>query len=45
MTTIFLSGSRRLSRINLAIHKHLENMISCGLHIIVGDANGADKAM
>ena len=45
MTTIFLSGSRRLSRINLAIHKHLENMISCGLHIIVGDANGTDKAM
>ena len=45
MTTVFLSGSRRLSRTNDAIRKRLENMISCGLHIIVGDANGADKAM
>ena len=45
MTTVFLSGSRRLSRINDAIRNRLENMISCGLHIIVGDANGADKAM
>ena len=45
MTTVFLSGSRRLSRINDVIRKRLENMISCKLHIIVGDANGADRAM
>jgi hypothetical protein len=45
MTTVFLSGSRKLSRINDAIRYRLDNMIEKNLSIIVGDANGADKAM
>ena len=45
MTTVFLSGSRHLSRINDKIRGRLENMTTGGLHIIVGDANGADKVM
>lgn len=45
MTTVFLSGSRKLSRINDAIRQRLSNMIEKDLEIMVGDANGADKAM
>jgi len=45
MTTVFLSGSRRLSRISDEIRERLDNMVSNGLSIVIGDANGADKAM
>jgi len=45
MTTVFLSGSRKISRISDAIRERLGNMVSKELSIIVGDANGADKAM
>ena len=45
MTTVFISGSRRLGRINDAVRERLDNITSRGFHIIVGDANGADKAM
>lgn len=45
MTTVFLSGSRKISRINQAIRERLDNMVANKLSIIVGDANGADKAM
>ena len=45
MTTVFLSGSRKISRINDAIRSRIDNMVSKGISIIVGDANGADKAM
>lgn len=45
MTTVFLSGSRHLSRLNNTIKARLNNMIEKGLLILVGDANGADKAM
>lgn len=42
--TIFLSGSRSLSRLNEAIKQRLHNMIDNGFRIIIGDASGADKA-
>ena len=45
MKTVFLSGSRRISRINEAIRNRLDNIVANELSIIVGDANGADKAM
>ena len=45
MTTVFLSGSRSISRTNDLIRKHLDNLISRRRYIIVGDANGADRAM
>jgi len=45
MKTVFLSGSRNISRLNDAIRQRLDNMASNNLNIIVGDANGADKAM
>lgn len=45
MKTIFLSGSRAISRLNPQIRERLENITSQSFNIIVGDANGADKAI
>lgn len=42
--TVFLSGSRRLGRLNDKIRERLENVLAKHLHVVVGDANGADKA-
>lgn len=41
---VFLSGSRRLGRLNAKIRERLDNILSKHLHVVVGDANGADKA-
>lgn len=45
MTTVFLSGSRNISRLNEMIRERLQRMIDQGFSIVVGDANGADKAL
>jgi len=45
MTRVFLSGSRRISRLNEAVRERLRNMIENELIVLIGDANGADKAM
>jgi hypothetical protein len=45
MTTVFLSGSRTISRLNGMIRDRIRNMVDQEFRIIVGDANGADKAL
>jgi hypothetical protein len=45
MTTVFLSGSRKISRLNDSIRHRLRNIIDRRFNIIIGDANGADKAL
>lgn len=45
MTKVFLSGSRKISRINDSIRQRIDNMLDKYFDILVGDANGADKAM
>ena len=45
MTTVFIGGSRQLSRLNADIHQRLDRIIEKGLAIVVGDANGADRAV
>ena len=42
---IFLSGSRGISRLNEDIRTRIQNIISNGFQVLVGDANGADKAL
>jgi hypothetical protein len=42
--TVFLSGSRRLGRLNGKIRERVDNILSKHLRVVVGDANGADKA-
>lgn len=45
MKKVFLSGSRRLSRLPSEVQQRLDEMIRRELTILVGDANGADKAI
>lgn len=42
---IFLSGSRGISRLNEEIRTRIQNIINNGFQVLVGDANGADKAL
>ena len=45
MKTVFIGGSRRVSRLPVAARNRVDNMIEKGLAVSVGDANGADKAV
>lgn len=45
MTRVFLSGSRRCSRLTAAVRKRLDNIREESLCVLVGDANGVDKAV
>lgn len=45
MNTVFIGGSRHVSRLPAEIKTRLDNVISSGHQVIIGDANGADKAV
>jgi hypothetical protein len=45
MTRVFLGGSRKVSRLNEAIRTRLQEIVRREMHIVVGDANGADRAL
>ena len=45
MTTVFIGGSRAVSRLNSVIWTKLDDLINRRCTIFVGDANGADKAV
>jgi probable addiction module antidote protein len=45
MSTIFIGGSRHLSRLPEPVKKRLRNVCEEGHHVCVGDAAGADKAI
>lgn len=45
MNTIFIGGSRHISRLPTDVRDRLENVVESGHRVIVGDANGADKAV
>lgn len=45
MTKVFFGGSRKLGQLNQAIKERVENLIASKCLILVGDANGADRAM
>jgi len=45
MKKVFIAGSRRLSRVPPEVRQRLDEMIRRELTILVGDANGADKAV
>jgi len=43
-STVFVAGSRQISRLPSEVRSRLDTMIEKGFQILVGDANGADKA-
>lgn len=45
MNTVFIGGSRHVSRLPAQVKERLNNVIENGHLVIVGDANGADKAV
>ncbi len=44
-TKVFVAGSRRLSRLNKDVKRRIDNIVDKGLAVMVGDANGVDKAV
>ena len=45
MNAVFIGGSRKLSRLNEQIRSKLAEIAERNLHVLVGDANGADRAV
>jgi hypothetical protein len=45
MKRVFLGGSRKVSRLNDIIRRRLEQLTERRLQIVIGDANGADRAI
>jgi hypothetical protein len=45
MEAVFLGGSRRISRLSETIRSKLDELLNRGLMMVVGDANGADRAL
>ena len=44
-STVFVAGSRQISRLPTEVRSRLDTMIEKGFQILVGDANGADTAI
>ena len=45
MTTVFIGGSRSITRLNDTIRYTADNIMRQRFAIVIGDANGADKAV
>jgi hypothetical protein len=45
MTKVFIGGSRRITRLDTDVKQRIDRIIEKRLPVIVGDANGADKAV
>lgn len=45
MKSVFIGGSRRVSRLNTDVRRRLDQIVERGLRVLLGDANGADKAV
>ncbi len=45
MTTVLMGGSRKISRLPAEVVARIDRMIAQDFGIVVGDANGADKAV
>ena len=45
MTKVFIGGSRRVSRLNDEVRRRIDRIIEQGFAVVVGDADGIDKAV
>jgi len=45
MRSVFVAGSRAVSKLNSQIRERLDNVIQQNLQVLIGDANGVDKAV
>ena len=44
-TKVFIAGSRHLSKLSQEVKQRLDNIIERKLAVVIGDANGVDKAV
>lgn len=42
---VFIGGSRRITRLEAEVRRRLDRIVEKGLPVVIGDANGADKAV
>lgn len=45
MQSVFIAGSRSLSKLNAQVRERLDNIMKQNLTVLIGDANGIDKAV
>lgn len=45
MDSVFVAGSRALSQLNAQVKQRIDNILKKQFTVLVGDANGADKAV
>ena len=45
MSTVFIGGSRHLGRLNDAVRSRLNNIVDREHRVVIGDANGGDRAV
>lgn len=45
MHSVFVAGSRALSKLDAQVRERLDNIVKQDFTVLVGDANGADKAV
>jgi adenine-specific DNA-methyltransferase len=45
VTKVFVGGSRRISRLNVDVRQRLDKIIEKQLPVLIGDANGVDRAV
>jgi len=45
MTKVFIGGSRGVTRLNSQVQHRLDEIVRKQLPVLIGDANGADKAV
>lgn len=45
MTKVFIAGSRRVTRVDDQVARRIDRIVSQRFQVLVGDANGADKAV
>lgn len=45
MTKVFIGGSREVSKLDNDLKSRIDNIIKNGFMVLIGDANGADKAV
>lgn len=45
MTAVFIGGSRRISRLAEEVRQRIDSIVLNRLQVLIGDANGADKAV
>ncbi len=45
MTQVFIGGSRAVARLPTAVRRRLDNIVEGRFRVLIGDANGVDKAV